>query len=91
MLSGLFQQGMTHQNALDNSFIGLLSESVVELISSHFSALSTRPDYDWNKGGGVIRKNAIKIERKRTGINDSHGFHVKYNGQGYLRNHIVTR
>ena len=195
MLSGLFQQGMTHQNALDNRFIGPLSESVVELISSHFSALSTRPDYDgivtiqegiawakthigakdyptpdntlyvnaalldfgnirrdffkgelessslnmfniintveslfnsrlrntvyalgrfnavlldstsgavqivnneatvydWNKGGGVIRTNAIKIERKRTGINDSHGFHVKYYGQGHLRNHIVTR
>lgn len=41
-------------------------------------------DYDWNNGGSSLRKNAINLERKRAGINDSHGFKVYYYGIGKL-------
>ena len=41
--------------------------------------------YDWNRGGGFIRSNAISLERMRTGLNDSHGFMVYYYGVGILR------
>lgn len=42
-------------------------------------------DYDWNRGGGAVRDAAIRIERKRTGINDTHGFKTFYYGLGVLR------
>lgn len=41
-------------------------------------------DYDWNKGGGIMRSIAIQLERWRTGLNDSHGFRAIYYGRGYL-------
>ena len=47
--------------------------------------------YDWNRGGGIRRRIAIGIERKRAGINDSHGFRVYYYGMGYLRNNMIMR
>ena len=46
MSANCFQQGMAHQDALDNSFVGPLSEEVLGLITSHYSLLPTRPDYD---------------------------------------------
>jgi RHS repeat-associated protein len=42
-------------------------------------------DYDWNTGGGPVREAAIKIERARTGLNDTHGFKTFYYGTGVLR------
>ncbi|GHT74117.1 hypothetical protein AGMMS50262_06460 [Bacteroidia bacterium] len=42
-------------------------------------------DYDWNRGGGGVRDNFIRAERKRAGLNDSHGFKVFYYGVGKLR------
>ncbi|HMQ09012.1 MAG TPA: RHS repeat-associated core domain-containing protein, partial [Saprospiraceae bacterium] len=42
-------------------------------------------DYDWNTGGGPVRNAAIKIERARTGLNDTHGFKTFYYGTGILR------
>ncbi len=46
---------------------------------------STGTDYDWNRGGGPVRDAAIRIERARTGINDTHGFKTFYYGKGNLR------
>jgi len=46
---------------------------------------STGTDYDWNLGGGKVRDAAIRIERARTGINDTHGFKTFYYGKGTLR------
>lgn len=46
---------------------------------------STGTDYDWNRGGGFVRDAAIRIERSRTGINDTHGFKTFYYGKGTLR------
>jgi len=46
---------------------------------------STGTDYDWNRGGGAVRDAAIRTERARTGINDSHGFKTFYYGKGTLR------
>ncbi len=46
---------------------------------------STGTDYDWNRGGGAVRDAAIRIERARTGINDTHGFKTFYYGKGTLR------
>jgi RHS repeat-associated protein len=43
-------------------------------------------DYDWNRGGGVTRSAFIDAERRRTGLNDTHGFRTFYYGQGRLRN-----
>jgi len=42
-------------------------------------------DYDWNRGGGKVRDAAIRLERARTGINDTHGFKTFYYGTGTLR------
>jgi hypothetical protein len=42
-------------------------------------------DYDWNRGGGAVRDAAIRLERARTGINDTHGFKTFYYGTGVLR------
>ena len=42
-------------------------------------------DYDWNRGGGAVRDAAIRLERARTGINDTHGFKTFYYGKGTLR------
>ncbi|MEN2436845.1 hypothetical protein AAH994_15635, partial [Weeksellaceae bacterium A-14] len=42
-------------------------------------------DYDWNKGGGIIRSSFINKERMVEGLNDSHGFKVFYYGIGKLR------
>ncbi|MDX2046938.1 MAG: RHS repeat-associated core domain-containing protein [Chitinophagaceae bacterium] len=42
-------------------------------------------DYDWNRGGGKKRDAAIRLERARTGINDTHGFKTFYYGKGTLR------
>ena len=41
-------------------------------------------DYDWNTGGGSWRSFFINLERKRTGLNDTHGFKVFYYGTGHL-------
>ena|SRR5690606_35600246 len=41
-------------------------------------------DYDWNRGGGMIRDNFIRAERARNGLNDTHGFKVFYYGLGNL-------
>lgn len=41
-------------------------------------------DYDWNGGGGIIRSNAIRIEKWRASIPDGAGFRVFYYGVGYL-------
>ena len=40
--------------------------------------------YDWNRGGGWPRKSLIDRERKKFGLNDSHGFRVFYYGTGKL-------
>ncbi|MEO9514056.1 MAG: RHS repeat-associated core domain-containing protein [Flavobacteriaceae bacterium] len=40
-------------------------------------------DYDWNLGGtSWMRRQAIGIERTRTGLNDTHGFRAYYYGTG---------
>lgn len=46
---------------------------------------STGTDYDWNRGGGAVRDAAIRIERARAGLNDTHGFKTFYYGTGVLR------
>lgn len=40
--------------------------------------------YDWNRGGGKVRTWAIDRERKKYGLDDSHGFKIYYYGQGKL-------
>lgn len=40
--------------------------------------------YDWNRGGGKIRTAAIDRERRKFGLDDSHGFKIYYYGQGKL-------
>ena len=42
-------------------------------------------DYDWNTGGGSWRSFFINLERKRTGLNDAHGFKAFYYGVGHLK------
>ena len=42
-------------------------------------------DYDWNRGGGKVRDAAIRLERARAGLNDTHGFKTFYYGTGVLR------
>ena len=195
MASGFFKQGMTHQDAVNNSFVGPISQDITDLIKSHFSSLPSRPDYDgfvtieegidwakrhvgakdnptpentlyvnaalldfgntrvdffkqngdvtsinlfngintiesvinprlrstvyalgafnarlldgkrgvisiesndsavydWNTGGPLGRRVAINLERKRAGVDDSHGFRVCYYGTGYLRNNKIMR
>jgi uncharacterized protein RhaS with RHS repeats len=41
-------------------------------------------DYDWNQGGGMLRSTLINIDRVLEGVNDTHGFSVKYYGTGTL-------
>ena len=43
-------------------------------------------DYDWNLGGSFKRKAAIRAERLRAGLNDTHGFKTFYYGLGRLNN-----
>ena len=42
-------------------------------------------DYDWNLGGGAKRNLFIKAERRRAGLNDTHGFKTFYYGLGRLK------
>jgi hypothetical protein len=48
-------------------------------------------DYDWNRGGGPIRDNLIKMERGRAGLNDTHGFKTFYYGIGTLNTPFTPR
>jgi RHS repeat-associated protein len=41
-------------------------------------------DYDWNTGGTLLRQTLINAERRRTGIDDTHGFRTYYYGKGRL-------
>jgi len=41
-------------------------------------------NYDWHYGGDLVRNSALRIERKRTGLNDTHGFPLFVYGQGKL-------
>jgi len=41
-------------------------------------------DYNWNKGGGIIRNSLISTERTLNGLNDTHGFRTYYYGKGKL-------
>lgn len=41
-------------------------------------------DYDWNNGGGFLRNSLINLEKRRTGLDDSHGFKAYYYGVGKL-------
>jgi len=41
-------------------------------------------DYDWNKGGTILRSSLIRAERTRAGLNDSHGFRTYYYGKGSI-------
>jgi hypothetical protein len=43
-------------------------------------------DYNWNRGGGFARDTAIRLERLRAGLDDTHGFKVYYYGIGHLNN-----
>lgn len=40
--------------------------------------------YDWNTGGGFLRTSLVRIDRWAYGLNDEHGFEVRYYGIGYL-------
>ena len=40
--------------------------------------------YNWDKGGGNLRKSLITLERMRAGLNDTHGFPLYIYGQGKL-------
>ena len=42
-------------------------------------------DYDWNRGGGLVRGTLIEIERRRADVNDIDGFKTFYYGTGKLR------
>ncbi len=42
-------------------------------------------DYDWNLGGGAKRDLFIRAERRRAGLNDTHGFKIFYYGIGRLK------
>lgn len=42
-------------------------------------------DYDWNLGGGTKRDLFIRAERRRAGLNDTHGFKTFYYGLGRLK------
>ena len=42
-------------------------------------------DYDWNKGGGVLRNSLIGLEQMRTGVTDTHGFKTFYYGVGNIK------
>ena len=42
--------------------------------------------YDWDVHGSMLRKTLIRMERTRTGLNDSHGFPTIVFGTGYLNN-----
>lgn len=42
-------------------------------------------DYDWNRGGSLVRSSLINIERVRASVDDTHGFKTFYYGIGHLR------
>ncbi|MBO9592715.1 MAG: hypothetical protein J7599_07365 [Niabella sp.] len=41
--------------------------------------------FDWNRGGGWLRSNLIDRERKKFGLNDTHGVRVYYYGLGQIK------
>lgn len=62
----------------------------VNLIMRDFESLSVEvvnddaTTYDWNRGGGAVRTKLIDNERKKYGLNDTHGFKIYYYGLGTL-------
>lgn len=65
---------------LDNATIGMFH--IVNDYNKHYGRAT---DYDWNGGGGVIRSNAIRFEKKRSNLPNSAGFRVYYYGVGFLK------
>ncbi len=43
--------------------------------------------YDWNYGDSFVRNAFLFFERARTGMNDNHGFNVKYYGTNKAQHH----
>ena len=64
---------------LENASLG-----IIRIDNDCFMQSGRASDYDWNEGGGWIRSNAIKIEKKRANIPNGAGFRVYYYGVGHL-------
>ena len=47
--------------------------------------------YDWNQGGGFMRRAGIGFERLRNNLNDTHSFRVSYYGTAQLRKQPLLR
>ena len=85
----------TTDNVMESAFNPTLKATVYALGRVDMVLLSlgvkivnnSATDYDWNGGGGAVRNTFIQAERKRTGLNDSHGFKTFYYGIGTLRNY----
>jgi len=54
----------------------------VQIVNDYNLKSGRATDYDWNKGGSLMRRTFINAERTRTGLNDTHGFRAYYYGTG---------
>ncbi len=57
----------------------------VSIVNDFNQSSNRATDYDWNQGGSKLRRTLINAERRRSGINNSHGFRAYYFGTGTLK------
>jgi RHS repeat-associated protein len=66
--------------ALGRTTLKLLNENgAVQAVNG------TQNIYNWDRGGNTFRRGLIDLERKRTSINDSHGFPLYIYGTGKVK------
>lgn len=67
-----------------NMTLNNASTRSVSIVNDYNLPANRATDYDWNRGGTFLRRTLMDAERKRTGLNDKHGFRVFYYGTGTL-------
>ncbi len=56
-----------------------------QVVNDYNQSSGRATDYDWNKGGSLMRRAFINAERARTGLNDTHGFRAYYYGTATIK------
>ncbi len=74
----VYALGRVDMTLLDNN-------GSVSIVNDFNKSFNRATDYDWNRGGGFPRSQLIDYERRRAGLNDTHGFRTFYYGTGKLR------
>lgn len=60
------------------------ASGTVSIVNDFNLSSGRATDYNWNTGGTFLRRTLINAERKRAGLDDTHGFRTYYYGKGKL-------